>query len=464
MTRRRKVNLPLIEVIVASLIVHVAGLMILGGITIWTAMQPEEPEMEAPPPVSTQPQEKLRQRVRLQQQQKKSTPPRAKIAVRNVSQINLPQLDINLPTVNSRVAVGVGAAGAAGGLGRDFGSGGLDLTKSAVNFFGIHDEGENVAFLLDTARSMVEKERGDVAGYRRVKEEITRMIMDMTPGTLFNIYAFDNNIEAFRPRPVSANTANRQAAAKWIERFWNFENGKFTYQGAQGFGVAPDMTDLPIRRQKVVRTGEQNSPEATFSLEPLPAEQAAVGEGTSRVDLAILAAAEGGADTIFMITDGTPQVMRAVNDHDLNQYRQRYADYWRKAASDPAFAKWQEDMKAFQKKIADYQEDRRRRGLPPEIREQGYIFKPPAPPKSLGWPPGFWYPMSDEMLMDMIAKRSRSLYGSRNRDLPPLHIVGYAVGEKEEARMKSLQKPFRGGKFRNISGTELLKKESPPAS
>ncbi|WP_189514902.1 hypothetical protein [Cerasicoccus arenae] len=48
MPRKRKVNLPLIEVVAVSLIVHVAGLALLGGFTIWSTMRPEKPEMEAP--------------------------------------------------------------------------------------------------------------------------------------------------------------------------------------------------------------------------------------------------------------------------------------------------------------------------------------------------------------------------------------------------------------------------------
>lgn len=462
MRRRRKLNLPLIEVIVVSLLVHVVGLLVLGGITIWTALQPEEPELEAPP-VMEQPQEKLQQRVRLERQQKKSSRPRAKIAVKNISQINLPNLDVNLPTVGMQVAVG--GAGAGTGLGRGFGSGGIDFTKSAVDFFGIKDEGENVAFILDTARSMVEKRRGDVAGYDRVKEEIGQMIMNMNPGTLFNIYAFDDNIETFRPRPVAASAANRSAANKWISQFWEFQNGKFTKQGAVGFDNAPDMTGLPIRRQKLARSGQLNSPDATFDIVPLPPERAVVGEGSSRVDLAILAAAEGGADTIFMITDGTPMVMRAITQDDLRNYRKQYADYWRKAEGDPGYIKWQEEMKAFHKKIEAIQEERRRKGLPPEIREGGYIRKPPNPPKDIGWPPGFWFPMKEDQLFDMIAKRVRDIYRSQSGDMPPLHVVGYAVGEEEEASMKALQKPFRGGQFRNISGTELLKddRDDPPS-
>ena len=66
---------------------------------------------------------------------------------------------------------------------------------------------------------MVEKERGDLWGYSRVKQEITSMIEGLSGGSLFNIYAFDNILETFRPSPVPATSENKTAAAAWIECF-----------------------------------------------------------------------------------------------------------------------------------------------------------------------------------------------------------------------------------------------------
>lgn len=457
---RRKINLPLIEVIGISLVVHVLAIVVLGGITIYTVLQNDEPEMEAPPDFKEIEPQKLQLQVKLQEQQKRSSKPTQRITVTNVSQLNVPQLDVDMPMVDTRVSVNVAAGG---GMGRGFGTGGIDLTKSAVDFFGIRDTGENIALILDTARSMVEPERGDVAGYARVKAEIGRMISELSAGTMFNIYAFDDNLETFKSKPVAATAQNREEAEKWINRFWDFKNGKFNYQGARGFSVVPDMSDMPLQRHRVVRTGARDSPDAKFSLQELTGVQQQVGTGTSRMDLAILAAAEGGADAIFVITDGTPYVMREYTEKFIKDYQRRYDAFWKKAANDKAFQKWQDDMVAFRAKVRKYQEDRQKRGLPPEIREGGYPggFKPPRPPKDIGHPPHYHNRLSTEQFIAMVTKRAREIYREKGRKMPPLHVVGYATGDKEEANMNTLQKPFRGGsKFRRITGTQLLERQT----
>lgn len=458
MPRKKKVNLPLIEVVAVSLIVHIAGLVLLGSFTIWQAMRPEEPELEAPaipPPPPDPPQHT----VSLKESQKSSARPKARIVVQNISQINLPDLEVNIPVVESMVAVGTG--GVVGGT-RGFTAGAVDFSKSNVNFFGIQDDGENVAFILDTARSMVEKERGDVWGYDVVKKEITAMIMDLKPGTLFNIYAFDDNLETFKPKPVAASEINRQEAARWIERFWKYENGKFAYQGARGFDVIPDVTGLPMLRHNLVRvSGNKDEAGAKFALEERKPDEQKVGVGTSRMDLAILAAAENGADAIFMITDGTPSVRRHVTDQDLKNYQDRYDDYHQKLArfkDSKEYKDYQQQMKDFRKKVADYQADRKRRGLPPEIRESGWPggLSPPRPPNTVGYGPSFTHHMGMDMFVQMVGDRTKDIYREMHKTkMPPLHIVGYSTGDKEKVLMEQLQKPFHGGKFRRIDEKDL---------
>lgn len=458
MPRKKKVNLPLIEVVAVSLIAHIAGLVLLGGITIWSAMRPEEPELEAPQ-VAPPPEPPPQHQVTLRESQKSSARPKARIAVQNISQMDLPQMDVNVPVIDSMVAVGTG--GVVGGRG-GFGPGGVDFSRSQVDFFGIKDNGENVAFILDTARSMVEKERGDVWGYDVVKKEISEMINNLKPGTLFNIYAFDENLEMFRPEPVAATEVNRDAATKWIERFWKYENNKFSYQGAVGFDKVPDMTGLPILRHRLERvSGEKDDPNAVFELKPVSEDEAKRGSGSSRMDLAILAAAENRADAIFMITDGTPYVMRAVDDSDLRRYQTDYKDYYQKLERFKDSKEWkdyQQAMKDFNKKIADYQADRKRRGLPPEIREGGYPggIQRPRPPQEVGWGVSFHHKMSDQMFVEMVGNRVKEIYRDMHKTkMPPLHIVGYSTKDEDKARMESLQRPFRGGKFERIDEKDL---------
>ena len=57
--RRRKLNLPLIEVIVVSVVIHLIAIFVLGGLTVWQIVHDSESEFEAPeiPAQSIEPQQ-----------------------------------------------------------------------------------------------------------------------------------------------------------------------------------------------------------------------------------------------------------------------------------------------------------------------------------------------------------------------------------------------------------------------
>ncbi|MEM9227434.1 MAG: hypothetical protein AAGA45_05660, partial [Verrucomicrobiota bacterium] len=341
MARKRKINLPLIEVVAISLIIHVVALFALGSYTLYTVLSNNNPELEAPPLAETIEPQKLQHQVQLQKQQQKSQRQQQSIDLKQVAQMELPQFDINMPMVQSRVAVNTGAGA---GLGTGFEGGGIDLTKSAISLLGLKDSGENVAIILDTARSMLEQERGDVQGYARVKKEIADVIAGLKPGTLFNIYAYDDNLETFSAKPVAASSANRAKASEWVKQFWNFDARKkrFTKEGATGFDNAPDMTGLPVMRERVViASGSRHEGNAVYKLEKLPAINQKVGDGSSRMDLALLAAAEGGADVIFLISNGAPWVHIELDDRELKRWQREYNDWAKNMLKNKAeYDKW----------------------------------------------------------------------------------------------------------------------------
>ncbi|MEO0796040.1 MAG: vWA domain-containing protein [Verrucomicrobiota bacterium] len=146
--KKRKLNLPLIEVVIISLVIHVVGLLVLGGITVWQSIAPEDPVAEAPP--IPPPDEVEEQKVRVKTLQKKSAPPTKVVSVTVPQDVPVPVVDINLPKVDGRVAVGGGGAG--GGFGG--GNGMIDFAVSNVNFFNIKDKGERVLFIIDCSGSM----------------------------------------------------------------------------------------------------------------------------------------------------------------------------------------------------------------------------------------------------------------------------------------------------------------------
>lgn len=216
--RRRKVNLPLIEVIIISLVLHIAVLLVLGGLTVYSALLPERAELEAPPEPPQQEPQRLEQQVRMQQQQQRSTRPRQQISVANPSQLNLPSMDIDMPAFDLRVAVGTGTGAGAGGMGRDFGRGGIDFSRSAVNFFGIQSQGERIIFIVDASDHMLVDEKGGIPAYEIIKQEITRMVNELSPGTLFNVLFYrGRNVMAFSDRMLPATREHKERFATWIQ-------------------------------------------------------------------------------------------------------------------------------------------------------------------------------------------------------------------------------------------------------
>ncbi len=458
---RRKVNLPLIEVIGVSLLLHVVGLLVLGGLTIWQVIQQPEPEFEAPPPPqeAIQPQEL---KVRLQKTQQKSRQPTRVMQVQNLSNLNLPKLDINMPTVDSRVSVSAGAGG--GGIGRGFGAGGLDMSKSAVNFFGIKSTGENIVFIVDVTRSMLEPKRGDVWGFNRVKEEIGNMIDGLSPGTLFNIYAYERGLDVYSVRPMPATPENKEAAKKWINQYWAFQGTRIVgRQGANSNNYRPTFTeDMDVRRNKVITKG--NGSNWSAELVPIPEEQWGQGSNsTSRMELALLAAFENYADTIFIITDGTPQVARDIKQEEFNAWERARAKWEIEEEKVKGTPKWQaylDKRREYEQKVAAYKEERRKKGLPPEIRENSHIggIRPPEPP--MGWAPNISHRnMSFKDINAFLRDRARELYKERDRRPPPMHIVGYGVDEKAQENLEELQKGFPSSKFRHLKSEDLKEPE-----
>ncbi len=219
MPRKPKVNLPLIEVIGVSLLVHVAGLLLLGGITLFEALRQPEPEFEAPPMQEPIDQQELKVKVSLQKSSKQSAPPTHKITVRNLSNLNMPSLTPDMPSINTRVAIGAGH-GSGAGLGRGFGSGGLDLSKSAVNFFGIKSSGERIMIIVDASRYMLEDEKGGLPAYQIIKNEVSNIVQNLSPGTLFNVMFYNgNSLEAYSQSMLPATPGNKDGLVKWIGKF-----------------------------------------------------------------------------------------------------------------------------------------------------------------------------------------------------------------------------------------------------
>jgi hypothetical protein len=209
------------------------------------------------------------------------------------------------------------------------------VKASSVNFFGVKGEGTNVYFVIDLSDSMLEEERGGVAGFAAVKNNLKQMIRSLDEGTRFNVVAYGaTGADLFQPASVPASAEMKKLAEEFISKYNLSSERKGTIDNKY--------------RPKIPEFGIIQGDKGT-------------GKITTRLDLGLLAAFEGLADTVFLITDGKSpvvaedrrdearQVMKdaVISSEDRAKYEKDIAE-WRKE-----YEKYAAEMKAYQEKYKD---------------------------------------------------------------------------------------------------------------
>jgi len=206
---------------------------------------------------------------------------------------------------------------------------------SPVNFFGVKGEGTNVYFVVDLSDSMLESERGGLAGFAAVKIQLKQMIQSLDEGTRFNVVTFaGNGADLFQPTSVPATLEMKKAAVAFMDKY----NNTLEKRGIQSNNYKPKIQELGI-----------------------PKTEKGTDQTTTRLDLGLLAAFEGYADTIFLISDGKTPVMAedtrqearaamkdaVISPADQAKYEKEVAE-WR-----VEYEKYTAEMKAYREKYKD---------------------------------------------------------------------------------------------------------------
>ena len=324
---------------------------------------------------------------------------------------------------------------------------------SSVNFFGVKGEGTNVYFVVDLSDSMVEQDKGGIEGYKNLKEKLGQMIQSLSPETNFNVAFYGDAVDLFMPSSVPATPENKQAAMKFLPRYM----ASTSQRGNLTRNYQPKINTLPS-------TG-----------------------GTSRMDLGLIAAFEGRADTIFVLTDGKPVIQRGMNEKEREEYRKKAADSEISAADRQKYEKdiaeyrkkyedYNEEMKKYREKYADKITEKARReaenrakGKGKVIEGQGFVVDPvkisglpdapkgptapPAPqPKAQGKavaPPslGNW---QDDDILEYLKETIARTYKKDGYELPSIHGVAFLAKPAEEKFLRSLASR-NNGNFMRIS-------------
>lgn len=420
-------------------VINVILLLIFGGMTVYKFITPKEVELQAPPPLKPiePPTIKYNQKKTKDRQDKSQRPKQKQIKARALDNIVTPQVDIKIAEIAPSVDVSPGA-GDTFGSGRGLGGGGLRMGVSAVDFFGIKNKGERIVIILDIARSMLDPRRGDIPGYAEVKSRVNDVIQSLNSATLFNVMVFSNGLDVMSSSLVLANAENKQRAASFIDPYWKADGGRF----------------VPGYKEKTFLNNYQPTFEGIIPK-----------SGSSRMDMALLASFEQGADAIFMLTDGTPSVTRELNDKEQKEYDKKLAQYEKRKASVTP-----EELAEYQKQKAKAAEAAKKNRAANEARKAADAKKRAAKgldavvregkTKSNNKKPNIKSPFGSKPKNSVDIKEGKEFvqwmedlakaeYGSGRKQLPTVNIIGYSIPENGKIAdfLNDLRRQFPGSQM-----------------
>lgn len=299
-----------------TLLAHIALLALAAIWVISSSTPPAAPEslvFTSERPSSTANGKKSEHAAKLAR--KKNTggaPPNARRLTSSVSK------SISLPAIPSssihdfqpgRMGGGMGSGLGGFGTGAGPGSGGLGMGQGGgrIKFFGFETDASSVVLAIDTSGSMTGAVGGP-SGIAKLQDEINRTIQSLSPASLFNIICFGQDADAAFPANVLATSDNKLAAIKFMEGYYG--------QGAFGRTRTEKLRELnqPVNVELAQLNG--------IPFTPLTVETVKGLEGTSggsRMDLALVAAMERKATSIFLLSDGQPSAMRGGRTLDQNE-------------------------------------------------------------------------------------------------------------------------------------------------
>lgn len=176
------------------------------------------------------------------------------------------------------------------GFGAGFGGGGAGNGLGSASFFGTTGGGNRIILVVDTSTSM--PGQCGPNGIQAIREEIKRTITTLPPSTYFNIICYGNSADGLFDKPMQAEAGRKNQVEKFMEGY---------------FGKGP------FPRTRTETFGEKGTDPTGVKYIPIPPDKVSGLKGTtggSRLDLALVAAFDQKATSIFLITDGAPSTSK----------------------------------------------------------------------------------------------------------------------------------------------------------
>ena len=412
---------------------HVILLFVAGTVIISRVFYNRETNFVGqPPPMRSFEPRKLEHQVKVQKRQRSSGRPSMapRLVAMKASSFALPEIKVDSKSVKTsfapKFAAVSGGVGMGVGMGTGYGLGGFGQGVSAFEFFGIKGRADRVVILVDVSESMVDDIRDGPAGYLRVKEKIGRVIDELAEQALFNVIVFADTASACSTNLMIASAENKQKAKQWL--------APFNYQGNLG------LTD-------------GNLQQSSLGLQ-------AVG-GSTRLDLALTAAFEQGADSILVISDGLPRVRKAMTEQQQKEWDERIMQWEREnavtlRARNKAIVSAESHGKVTETKVwvPGAPATKRREGVPAreateghyEIRRDfggGGVNLPALTPKPVAPEDMLWWSLTD--FVTHFTLLNRELYEKKGgKKAPFIHCIGYCIDDPGGDFLKGLAKNFKG--------------------
>ncbi|TVP77904.1 MAG: hypothetical protein EA353_09550 [Puniceicoccaceae bacterium] len=445
--QKRKMNSMLLNVLLISGGIHVLALFVLGSITVYRYIIPTEAQFEAPPEVAEEkPPPDVKVEIRQQPPQQQQA--MQNLSMRQVGNIAVSAVDVNLPDMQESFTVSAGLGGVGGGSLLGGTRGNIGIGMSDVSVFGLRTRAERILFVIDTNREMVTDAKGGLNSYKIIKDEITDMVGNLSTGTLFNVMLVDRrNHKLFRPRLVPAGQEVQQQLVQWL----NPINANARNPGLEGDPGASRASITALADEDIHKDIDWS------------------GHRGNETAFITQVAMEQNVDAIFFITGyhrGFEQVRRLLTEREEADWqrtisRRSYQDQL--AAHELERAQMQERIN---KRLAEINAERRSRGQPPRVLNQRHGIYSNANELNLNWNtehPGNRpvYHRSTRDVERYFRNLVSVLYTDKGGERPSVNVVLFLAGDEEmrdvwERQLRSYVQFFRGN-HRIIRGLDEIR-------
>jgi hypothetical protein len=445
--KKSKMNPMLLNVLLISVGLHAALLFILGSITVYKYIIPDEAQFEEPPAVvEEQPPPEVKVEIRPQA----AAPQQAtrSLSMKQVGNIAISAIDVTLPSMSDNFTVSAGLGGFSGGnlLGGTRGSIGMGM--SDVSVFGLKTRAERILFMIDANREMVTDAKGGLNSYKIIKDEITDMVDNLSAGTLFNVMITDRRKnKKFKSTLVPASKEMHQQLIEWMRPI-NADANNPGLESAQGV-TKESLSALP---------DEDLHKDLSWS-----------GSRGNETAFITQVALEQQVDAIFIITGyhrGFEKIRRKPTEKEDEDWKRKTksSSYQEQLAEHTLEIPLMEQRVS--EELAKINEERKKKGQPPRVLAQRYGVYSNASELGLkwkvkhpGWQPAYVY--DPRQVSRYFEKLIDTLYKDQGAPEPSINVVLFLAGD-EEMRKDWEDKlddyvDFFHGKYRIIRGLNEIK-------